>query len=453
MDTNQKKEVVIVGGSLAGLMHGIVLSRLGHNVTILEKSPSESRGQQGGAGLGTGSEGQRFVTTYDPDDRPYSFHCPGFCFVGEDGSGLERTTFALNLTSWTVYYYRLRWLFDGLVSPGNQEPRKRARDEGKAIIQLGSYVQEVQPADKSSSGKMRISYLDYATGHTQHVLADLVLDASGFGSQVRKSLLEEVPVSYEGILGLRGTVPETLVLDTTRALFDERNDFYFVTSLQNGHWAVAYMVPSDNGSLEKGERLINYVWYKPVIEGSEVWKKTMTGTDGVLHRNTLLMGTMTDEARDAHVRESKTMLDPVFQDLVAHTKKPFLTAIRESIPDRISFHDGRLLLVGESACLATPWAGVAVNQSAISAFSLEKAMKGEISIEDWEPRTLASARKLAAMCKAVGHGFLKSKDFRIDSKLENDANGIEKGPWMRIAHDGTWDQSVDAHEREGISLH
>lgn len=418
MSPDAHLDVVIVGGSLAGLMHGIVLTRLGHNVRVLERSQSNSREQQGGAGIGTGVEGKRFIAQFDDSGRPYAFSPKGFHYLGMDGKISERRKFGMNLTSWAVLYYRLRWLFDGLFSDVNPKPRLTGNHEGKAIVQLGANVLDVQPADDDPGGKMIVTWQGPENSEPGCLLADLVIDASGFGSKVRQNVLGDVSVSYEGVVALRGSTAETAVSDTTLAIFDERAGHDLVFSVnQEGSYCVGYIIPGSNGSMARGNRFINWVWYTPLVEGSEAWRRTMTGKDGIAHRTTIPIGFMTGEVRESFRAMAKEMLDPTYCEIVLKTDQPFLTAIRESLPSRISFFDGRLLLAGEAACLATPFAGAAVNQAAVSAFTLEKMVKGEVDANEWEKTVQASGNKQAAMSKSIGHGYLADRNFRIGEQV------------------------------------
>jgi hypothetical protein len=49
----------------------------------------------------------------------------------------------------------------------------------------------------------------------------------------------------------------------------------------------------------------------------------------------------------------------------------------------------------------------------MSAFNLGKVFKGEMNIDEWETVVMASANKQAAMSKALGHGLLTDRNFRI----------------------------------------
>lgn len=103
--------VVIIGGSLAGLMHGIMIKRLGHNVRILDQSISSIRTDHA-AGMGTGRDDLEFFKEHDIDPHQYSFNCPGMQRLDKNANIEHRLNIPLNLTSWNVLYYRLRANFD-----------------------------------------------------------------------------------------------------------------------------------------------------------------------------------------------------------------------------------------------------------------------------------------------------------------------------------------------------
>ncbi|ESZ93047.1 hypothetical protein SBOR_6568 [Sclerotinia borealis F-4128] len=65
--------VLIVGGSLTALFHGIILRRLGHHVRILERHPP-SRQMSLGAGIAAMEHVQSFIEKYDETKTPYSNH-------------------------------------------------------------------------------------------------------------------------------------------------------------------------------------------------------------------------------------------------------------------------------------------------------------------------------------------------------------------------------------------
>jgi hypothetical protein len=53
---------------------------------------------------------------------------------------------------------------------------------------------------------------------------------------------------------------------------------------------LAYTIPGEAGSLEKGRRLVNWVWYCNYDQSSKEYADLMTDTDGVKHHFTLPTG-------------------------------------------------------------------------------------------------------------------------------------------------------------------
>lgn len=61
-----------IGGSLTGLLNGVMLKQLGHNVRILEQNVFSERANHA-AGMGTGPQGFQFLNTHDRVKEKYSF--------------------------------------------------------------------------------------------------------------------------------------------------------------------------------------------------------------------------------------------------------------------------------------------------------------------------------------------------------------------------------------------
>ena len=56
--------IIVVGGSIGGLMAGISMKRLGHSVTIFERSPTKLLHDRG-AGIVVGGETLEYFTKHD----------------------------------------------------------------------------------------------------------------------------------------------------------------------------------------------------------------------------------------------------------------------------------------------------------------------------------------------------------------------------------------------------
>lgn len=208
-----------MGGSLSGLMNGIALKSLGHNVRILEKYPSSVRENQA-AGITAGPYVRAFLQYYDRSPQPLSLPCDGMQMTAVDGSLKRFFPFPTELTSWDALYYRLRANFDGLKSEycPKSLPEREGEAPGEAIYDMGKQVTNVSYAD----GIVIIEW--ESNGETKQrgaLNADLVIAADGMNSVVKRSMLPQCSAApkYAGYVAWRGTVPEKDVSEETRRLF------------------------------------------------------------------------------------------------------------------------------------------------------------------------------------------------------------------------------------------
>ena len=216
-----------VGGSLAGLLHGVMFKRLGHDVHLLEQSRSWTRTNHA-AGMGTGPRGVEYFKVHDLCKQPYAFPCPGFQILDRDGRVKRLTGPPLNLTGWDTLYLRLRANFDGLKSEHYPEPPRASETDGKAFYDLGKRATAAIYHDSL----VTIEYDNLKDGGSGTLLADLVILADGSNSMIRHALLPQLKNTYSGYVAWRGIVPERDVSESTRRLFDKR---FNVFALKRGY--------------------------------------------------------------------------------------------------------------------------------------------------------------------------------------------------------------------------
>jgi len=223
------KKVVIVGGSLAGLFTAIVLQRLGHNITILERTPSSDLQDQG-AGislyiiipplrdslekLGTsGSPAADFLELYDRT-KTQTVVSDTMQFLNRDGSVkrvLQREGVTGKMASWDLLYNVLRANFDGGYEGGYIDGVEKVVGDGTATYLSGVHVTDLHDI----GDVVRVEY--ESKDGKGHLEADIVVGADGPSSTVRKLLLPEVERTYAGYVAWRGTVKESLLSEETKA--------------------------------------------------------------------------------------------------------------------------------------------------------------------------------------------------------------------------------------------
>src|SRR5207302_11082348 len=92
---------------------------------------------------------------------------------------------------------------------------------------------------------------------------DLLVGADGVGSTLRSLLLPGVEPRYAGYVAWRGTVSEDLLSPATFRALDGAITYQ---KFPASHILV-YPIPSKDGSVDRGRRLMNLVWYRNVGPG------------------------------------------------------------------------------------------------------------------------------------------------------------------------------------------
>lgn len=167
----------------------------------------------------------------------------------------------------------------------------------------------------------------------------------------------------------------------------------------------SYLIPDETGSLEPGQRRLNWVWYCNYPDDSPELTEIMTDCDNHRHRNTLPVGKMRAEVWNKQKSHAAKVMNAPFLELINKTTKPFVSAVSDTRPDRASFFDSKLLLVGEALALIRPHLALSTNQSAMNCLQLEKALKKEVTIAQWERQVLHYAARSQAMTNAFGTYF------------------------------------------------
>lgn len=231
-----------IGGSLSGLMHGIMLHRLGSTVCILEQSPADTPASHM-AGVCLGSDVQQLLQRFDGvSEIPLGIQA--VLLQALDQKGVVRPFMTVNriMSSWDALYFRLRANFDARAShyvPQPPPPVSLAGEDSEAAqararYQVGARVTDIGQVE---TGRLRVRYKDHTNGGKDaQAVADLVLGADGPNSIVRKIFLEpgQAARKYCGYVAWRGVVPEEQVTKETREIFAS-NITYSMLKGEGGH--------------------------------------------------------------------------------------------------------------------------------------------------------------------------------------------------------------------------
>jgi 2,6-dihydroxypyridine 3-monooxygenase len=376
--------VAVIGGSLGGLTAGLLLRDLGHDVTILERSPAQL--EQRGAGIGLLSETSRYLTErvgVALDD--ISISTEHIRHIDRAGRITDDHLHAYRFSSWNTIYRHLLKAFGVDRYLLNRE-----------VTQLNQHNDcvSVEITDRAS------------------IEADLVVCADGVGSRFRLDLLPETVPAYAGYVAWRGMVPErNLPPDVAAALSDA-----ITYSLYANSHVLVYPIPGLDGSVVVGERLINFVWYRNYQAGADL-NDLMTGDDGVRREVSLPPGVARRVQVDEMRATARARLPLVLSTVIAAAEAPFVQVVFDVGVDRMAF--GRIVLLGDAAWVARPHAAAGTAKAADDAWALAESLVAYpesvvAAMVAYEARQLSVGRQLLDRTRRIGAQSQIENSWRAD---------------------------------------
>nr|OQO15939.1 hypothetical protein B0A51_15268 [Rachicladosporium sp. CCFEE 5018] len=388
MSAFHPKSVIIVGGSLAGLMHALTFlsSKDPPSVRILERSPTNLLHNQG-AGVVAGNETQEFFEKVVRPGREIAITSKCRLYLNRKGEVMEGSVEnrQQRMTSWDLLYHLLRWRVDGLES--EYVTGLKPDDRPKSQYENGCTIKSVEEAGH----KVKVTWTNQDSSE-QSAEADMVIGADGGSSTMRRLLNPDSTRSYVGYVAWRGTLPETELSASATKVFSEQFAFYHQTGCQ----LLGYLIPGHNGTLEPGKRLFNWIWYRNYPEGSEELEDLMTGTDGKRHAITLPISTMNLSVWEKQKKLAPEVLPPQYAEVVNTTKEAFIQCVTDNISDQNSFLGGKVVLVGDALAGFRPHTAASTGQAAFDALRLGELLGGEISRKQYDEAILDFAKKTQA---------------------------------------------------------
>lgn len=331
--------ILVVGGSLGGLMAANLLLRAGHEVQVLERSPRSLEGR--GAGIVTHARLRSALGDAGAAvDHTLGVQVDARVVLAADGRTQHVWHHPQVLTSWGRLYALLR----AALPP--------------AHYRLGANVAAVQSRTDGVSATL-------AGGET--LLADLLVAADGIRSSVRAQLAPQVQPQYAGYVAWRGVCDEAVLSRHTRqTLFG-----HFGFGLPEGEQMIGYPVAGSDDRTEAGLRRWNFVWYRPAAEGDEL-SSLLTDADGMFHPDGIAPQQVSWRNVAAMRQAARERLAPQFAEVVEKTAMPFLQPIHDLVAPRLAFD--RIALLGDAAIVARPHVGMGVAKAGDDAVALLQAI-------------------------------------------------------------------------------
>ncbi|KAI1425155.1 hypothetical protein F5Y12DRAFT_784921 [Xylaria sp. FL1777] len=378
-------KVVIIGGSLAGLMCGIALKHAGHSVEIIEREGNVRQSHMAGVCLGL--DAQEYLSRHDRLSQLFT-HRSNRLQTLNSGQPLKIfVNIIRDITSWDVYYFRLRACFDGYASSYYPSPPPPEETDGAASYSCYKEVVDIVRVSDDAGGGVTLKVADCETKQLFDIHADLVIGADGPDSFVRSKYLPEIQRQYVGYIAWRGTVLESEVSDATREIF-KRSVTLQLMHLQH---CIMYTIPGPDGSLEPGKRYFNFLWY--TNETPEALDEIMIDSEtGQRHHNIVPSGHVRPDIWAQRVEEARRIpLTAPFLEIMTKIKRPFIQRITDFRAPRAAFEDGRVLLVGDALSLFRPHTAFSGTQAAFDALRVADYVAGKMTLQEWEENVLRYA--------------------------------------------------------------
>jgi 2,6-dihydroxypyridine 3-monooxygenase len=369
---SRPRRAVIVGGSFAGLTAALLLREQGFEVDVYERTPTYLDGRGGGIVLQPDTV--RWIV-----ERPHEFNVDDVSigssvtrYLGAGNAVVHEEPASWRFSSWTTLY---RVLLD---------------DFGADHYHLGEYAVGISQDDDGVD-------LRFTSGRTAR--AELVVFADGISSVGRHRLQPRVQPRYSGYIGWRGTALEREVSSETAELIDDATT-YAVTDASH---ICMYPIPAVDGTMSRGDRQLNYVWYRNVPEGPPL-DEMVTDLRGFAAPVSVHPGQVQQRYLDQLRADARELLPPAAAELIEQTREPYIQIVLDIAVRQMAF--GRVALIGDAAFAARPHAAAGTAKAAADAWALAGALAETpdvpTALANWEPARLALGNDLLRRVTEMG---------------------------------------------------
>ncbi len=363
--------VVIVGGSMGGLLAGSMLHRAGCDVTVHERIGTELA--ERGVGIATHPGLHAALETLGLSiDEAHGARLEERITLGTDGSILARYHLPQIQASWGHLF--------GLLRSNFPDERYIA----------GANFTRFEP----HGGGVLAHFADGGS-----VEADLLVGADGVRSTVRPQLWPDAVPRFAGYVAWRGIVDENRLSAAWRDMLMS----HFIVCLPPGEHVVGYPVAGPDGDLRPGRRRFNIVWYR--LTTAETLRRMQTDASGNYHEAgiapDLIGSAWIDEVRQVaedrlppSLAEPMTLAEGLF----------FQTIVDLEVPQMVQ---GRVAMLGDAAFSARPHTGMGVVKATGDAVFLADAIEahpGDLSraLQAYDEERTRYGRSLVRFGRQLG---------------------------------------------------
>jgi 2-polyprenyl-6-methoxyphenol hydroxylase-like FAD-dependent oxidoreductase len=364
-----KRRALVIGGSMSGLLAGIMLHRRGWDVEIFERVEKQLAGR--GAGIVAQAELIARMKALGLETRDLGVAMTTRKILDQTGHVTLTIECPQVLTAWERVYRVLRDAF----------PVERYhRGQGlKAFEQR----EEGVLAHFGDAGSRR---------------AEVLIGADGLRSTVRAQCLPDVAPPYAGYVAWRALLPESAIPPAIH------RELYMAMTfcLPAGEQCLGYPVAGPDNELREGQRRYNVVWYRPADEAREL-PQLLTDRNGVTHTVSIPPPLIRPGPIAAMRAAAERLLAPQFREIVRLIDEPILQPIYDLESPQLAF--GRVAIIGDAACVARPHVAAGVSKAADDAAALADALEAEnieATLRHFQAQRLPDNKKIVERARHLG---------------------------------------------------
>ena len=365
----------IIGGSIAGLFTANALIQKGWNVTVHEKVESPLSGR--GAGIATYDELADLVFKATGNNQVLGTKAKTRVSLDIKGNINSSYDYPQVYTSWQYLFSLLRNNIKNSKYFMNDDCIKIIQDDESATALF-------------FNGKKKKS--------------DLIIIANGMKSVIRKYVDQNAIPQYAGYVGWRGVVNEKDISVESLKILSE----YFVIVLPFNQQIASYPIAGEGENpFDKGNRRINWIWYKPATEKD--LKKLFLGKSGKQYKDGIPPNEIRDQVLKELLLEANNILPPQMYELIIKTSQPLIQPIYDLESNFMV--NKRLITLGDAAFTARPHVGMGVTKAAIDAFTLSNSLSSNNylnNLSKWEKNRIKAGKFLVNRSRELGIYLSKS---------------------------------------------